>query len=274
MGKKKKKVVQTKEVLHLENEQLLREVLHTLSESQEILKDSDSKSEIIKKINKIYNSDFRHLYSDIFSTLSALDRDNPAALENLGGNVEIIYREYRDDKKNTYEKRVVDSVKKLYDHVALDISRINYIKTLYNNSKGEKETLLESINQTKNDVSVLSEEAKASQRDYVTILGIFAAIILTFISGLLFSSSVLKNMSSVNIYRLLFVTIIVAAICFTMLMGLYKFLCTVKLKDFENYQKVEETFKRIYICLVILLILLIISWFFDIVSIRNKLVQK
>ncbi len=51
----------------------------------------------------------------------------------------------------------------------------------------------------------LSEELNKQQTQYITILGIFASIVLTFVGGLAFSTSVLSNIDKANAYRLVFV---------------------------------------------------------------------
>lgn len=116
-----------------ENDKTLKDILCELSKGQDILKDSNFRNNIKQKISEIYTSDFRHLYSEIFLTLSTLDRDSPAALDILGQNLKIIYAEYCETAGN-HEDNIVKSVKKLYDHVTLDISRkiIKKLKKLLN----------------------------------------------------------------------------------------------------------------------------------------------
>ncbi|NID08361.1 hypothetical protein EGM91_007145, partial [Helicobacter pylori] len=56
----------------------------------------------------------------------------------------------------------------------------------------------------------LSEELNKQQTQYITILGIFASIVLTFVAGLTFSTSVLSNIDKANAYRLVFVMAFIA----------------------------------------------------------------
>ncbi len=49
------------------------------------------------------------------------------------------------------------------------------------------------------------ESIKNTLRDYISIFGVFSAIIITFVGGLSFTSGVLESMASVNKYRLIFV---------------------------------------------------------------------
>ncbi|GAA7405385.1 hypothetical protein UBN14_10870 [Helicobacter pylori] len=56
----------------------------------------------------------------------------------------------------------------------------------------------------------LSEELNKQQTQYITILGIFASIVLTFVGGLAFSTSVLSNIDKANACRLVFVMAFIA----------------------------------------------------------------
>ena len=42
---------------------------------------------------------------------------------------------------------------------------------------------------------------ESSQREYIAILGIFAAVVLAFTGGIAFSTSVLNNVAKASIYR-------------------------------------------------------------------------
>lgn len=56
----------------------------------------------------------------------------------------------------------------------------------------------------------LSEELNKQQTQYITILGIFASIVLTFVAGLAFSTFVLSNIDKANACRLVFVMAFIA----------------------------------------------------------------
>lgn len=72
------------------------------------------------------------------------------------------------------------------------------------------------------------------QREYVAILGIFASIIVTFMAGMVFSSSVLSNIDKVSIYRLVFVIAALAAVLVNMLYVLLRFLQKVHFGDTDS----------------------------------------
>ena len=72
-------------------------------------------------------------------------------------------------------------------------------------------------------IAEIEKSSKALQRDYVSILGIFAAIVMAFVSGSVYSSSVLDNMASTELYRLVFVMLCVGLFIFDLIVGLFYF---------------------------------------------------
>lgn len=55
----------------------------------------------------------------------------------------------------------------------------------------------------------IEEKVKDVHRDSITILGIFAAIVLAFTGGMIFSSSVLENIGNSSAYRIIIVALII-----------------------------------------------------------------
>lgn len=99
----------------------------------------------------------------------------------------------------------------------LDISRINYTQEIANRMEEKNRKAGEEIKQ-------LSEKATNMQKDYITILGIFSSIVITFVAGMVFSSSVLSNIDKVSIYRLTFVMLMIALLLFNLLNLLLDFI--------------------------------------------------
>lgn len=70
------------------------------------------------------------------------------------------------------------------------------------------------------ELSKLSSELEKSKTQYITILGIFAAVVMTFAGGLNFSSSVLANIDKAGILKLL----VMASLIAMLIMNLMYFL--------------------------------------------------
>ena len=82
------------------------------------------------------------------------------------------------------------------------------------------------------------------QKDYITILGIFSSIVITFVAGMVFSSSILNNIDKVSIYRLTFVIILIAMMLFNLLNLLLDFIAKVNMKPLAVSSKINDKKKE------------------------------
>ena len=121
-------------------------------------------------------------------------------------NIYGLYQ-YAITKTNT---ELSKKIQKLYDHIILDVARINYVKAIDNRYMKSRKELnvslndtVEKLDSTKEELDEYEEKVDNAQKESITILGIFSAVILAFIGGMTFTSSVLSNINSVSIYRLL-----------------------------------------------------------------------
>lgn len=231
----------------------LNEVLIELSKSQDILREPKDRVSFFMRLESIYynynKENFRHYYSDIFSTLTLIDGDSSiGSLDILAQNIQTIKDGYVP-KNIGDDGKIIDISKeivKLYDHTNLDIARINYTKTMTNTTMSElaknrllvtsleknvqesEATLKQLSNQTIEDLKQLSRKVQNKQEDmqkeYITILGIFAAIVLAFTGGIVFSSSVLENINKPSIYRISLITFIIGLIFFNLIWLLIDFI--------------------------------------------------
>lgn len=231
----------------------LNEILIELSKSQDILKEPKDRVPFFVRLESIYynynKENFRHYYSDIFSTLTLIDGDSSlGSLDVLAQNIQTIKDGYVP-KNNGENGEIIDISKeivKLYDHTNLDIARINYTKTmtnetlselaknrllvtnLENNVRESEASLKELSNQTIGDLKQLSmkfqDRQEDMQKEYITILGIFAAIVLAFTGGIVFSSSVLENIDKSSIYRTTLITFIIGIVFFNLIWLLIDFI--------------------------------------------------
>ncbi len=197
-----------------------------------------------------YNAEnFRHYYSDIFSTLTLIDGDSSiGSLDILAQNMQTIKDGYIPKNYGNH-REIIDISKeivKLYDHTNLDIARINYTKTMTNATMSElaknkllinglekniqesEVTLKELSDQTIKDLTQLSTNVQNKQEDmqkeYISILGIFAAIVLAFTGGIVFSGSVLENIDKSSIYRITLITFIIGLVFFDLIWLLIDFI--------------------------------------------------
>lgn len=236
-----------------EKRDALNDVLIELSNSQDVLKEAKDRASLFKRLENIYHNcseeHFRHYYSDIFSTLTLIDGDSEiGSLDILAQNIQTIKDGYIP--KNPDENgKIIDISKeivKLYDHTNLDIARINYTKTMTNETMSElakNRLLVENLEQnvrhsedlltglsddTINNMEKLSDRVQKRQedmqREYITILGIFASIVLAFTGGIVFSSSVLENIDKSSVYRIALIAFIIGLVFFNLIWILIDFI--------------------------------------------------
>ena len=250
----------------------LRQLLMDLSKSQDVLKDRKDRRDYYLRLEAIYyNTDsdnYRHFYSDIFACLSLIDADDSLGnLDILAQNMEAIKEGYipinRDEAHNNELIDIRKEIIKLYDHTNLDISRINYTKRMAGETQSElarakvliedlKNKLAESdvaraeaVNHLNTESSKLKEEVrdgqKKMQNEYITILGIFAAIVLAFTGGMTFSSSVLENMDKSSIYRMIAIVLILGLVLSNLIWLLIDFLRDINGKSIRKWWLIAVT---------------------------------
>lgn len=183
-------------------------MLLKLSGSQDILKDYGTRHEIYLELEMIYSDNFRHYYSDIFIVLSLIERgpSDKYSIDILGQNMATILNDYT---KHHYD--IKENLRKLYDHINLDIARIKFsqsedLKSLgieqQKKFKKQADAIQTECDLIKNEQEQMTQKLNNVQREYVAVLGIFASIALAFVGGLAFSTSVLENIGNVSKYRL------------------------------------------------------------------------
>lgn len=153
---------------------------------------------------------------------------------------------YSLDEKNNIDDDVKKVIVKLYDHFQLILYQIENTNDIFANS----------IEDAKNN---LQKEIKGVEKEYISILGIFASIVLTFVGGITFSTSVLQNISNISIYRLLLVVDFLAFVLFNVVYILVKFIFTINNKDARLFD-----IRTINIVCAIVAALVIIGWFFSV----------
>ena len=79
------------------------------------------------------------------------------------------------------------------------------------NDKIEK-TSIEIDEKFEKKLEKVKETADKMQSEYISILGIFASIVLTFTTGVTYATSIFNNIHRASLYRLVIITLIVGAV--------------------------------------------------------------
>ncbi len=149
--------------------------------------------------------------------------------------------------KEIQDNKEVESIKpkleKLYDHMNLECIRLQDFDEKMSRVKDVSIKLEDELNK---NYKKLSEELNKQQTQYITILGIFASIVLTFVGGLAFSTSVLSNIDKANAYRLVFVMAFIALFFGNILYLLFLFYQKYPYQKRKKNQKRKKINKKIF----------------------------
>lgn len=119
------------------------------------------------------------------------------------------------------EEHEIDVIKialKIYDHTQLVISQMTSVD----------EILSPRLDEAKIAMKV---EMKTIEREYITILGIFAAIMLAFVGSYTFSTSVLNNIGKVSLSSLLIISSLIGTVFYKLISLLLSFLYDINGKE-------------------------------------------
>lgn len=273
--------------MDVQNEEKLRadfrNLLLDLSKSQDALEDSGKKTRFnfYQKLERLYwDERFQHYSSDIFVVLKNLQQDSvEGSIDILGQNLNLIRQGYQPkniDSDGT-SKDIQAHIRKLYDDVNLLSSLIhtdeaeNWRYSQENRLKQQENRLKQlddSINNSQSKLDRVEKKIKSSQKEYIAILGIFAAIILAFTGGITFSTSVLENMHKSSIYRVVLVILLIGFTLVNILYLLFMFIDKLVRNDKRIIPiKPVLTFD---IAVIAFVIIIFSMWNMGIVESRNR----
>lgn len=192
----------------------------------------------------------RVLYSEISGYIFGLDAQNRGTFIT---NAESLLQYVLYNNDDYAGDGVIDIIVRIYDHSLLAIHQIENADNTFRNS----------ISDTK---EMLQKQIKGIEKEYITILGIFAAIVLAFVGGITFSSSVLQSIAETNIYRLLLITDILAFTIVNLIYLLIKFIYTINEKDSKMFN-----IARFNIAFAAIAVIIVAAWFLDLPSLQSAL---
>lgn len=272
----------------IEKREEFKNILLELAQSEDLLQDRSKRRTMYIRLEALYYSpvegkEFRHFYSDIFLTLTVIKKqpEKLGDIDVLGQNLSYLRENYQ--AKNTDQSgKLIDiskSLQKLLDHVSLDIARIEYSEL------GDRETsqkdhilnlskqveLLQAANDdAKKKQDQLKDKIANQQREYIAILGIFAAVVLTFNAAIAYSSSVFQNLANISIYRLVAISLIIGLVVIAILSLLFFFIDRI-----VNFKEEKKPIFAITVSIVLGIFLIITSvlWWNGIVEQRNATIN-
>lgn len=183
-----------------------------------------------KKFCEVYDDpDFRHSY---FTISSSLEKYDPAQRDSLAVyfNSVVNYVEEQEIAESGENERVKKSVKKLLDHVELECLRINRMEKVQRDADRAERLHKEAValnNATKKTEKALNKRVSGYHEQSISILGIFSAVVVGFMSGLSMFTSGFNKLNEVSVYIVAFYSVIVGIILFDILFMLIFFIAKI-----------------------------------------------
>ena len=268
----------------------LKAILSELSENDAIKNDCD-KQDYLKRLKQIYFSNdkqvFNHYYSDIFPLLT-----NLKATENnitlVGQNLEqILEYSVKDANPNVYKV-----LKKLWDHTNLEIARIEYVNTIDKRlditgsdlSKKYKKISEEAqeINTKQQEINETIDRIKNIYSEFISILGIFSAIVLVYFGGTSIIGNVLDAINETYIFKAILICLVAGMIVFNIIFMFLYFLAKIldrsiaATNQYVAFYSIFDRFKMRYpiifytnILLLFCIVIDCLTWIFALL-INNK----
>lgn len=221
--------------------------------------------EVLGTFDEIYIGDFRHHYSDLFAWISDFNEDPDISVEDLTGNIKFIYE---TGCCLEHDSEVMNHINKLWDHVNLEYARIKYSESRYDNKdifkkmgKAERKT-----NTLIDITEKLLKKVNNSQKESVAILGIFAAVVISFTGGVAFSTSVLSNINQASIYRIVLAILLLGIVLINIFGSLTYFIFKTIDRE-KKYNWIPQLI--VSIIFIVALIVNSVFWYFGFVEKRN-----
>lgn len=211
-----------------------------------------------KRLEKIYydeesggKANFRHRYSDIYSVLTEINteesdlkieeslKSNTESLPILVQNLQTLKVNYEPEQYDIKD-RLIDitkEIEKLCDHVNLEVSHIDYTNKIMEDTNAhikDLEVRIEKVDELMQKINGVQQQMEGMQREYITILGIFVAIVLAFTGGLSFTSSALESIGKSPLHRVLLALFVAGMVLFNLVWLLTHFIREINGKARKN----------------------------------------
>lgn len=227
-----------------EKEQAFKCALEELSglQPEEYLDDTEIQSFAGFFKNLYGGIGFRHRYAVICRVMydhladdKKLDAGVPYCIRNMADNVERIYDFM---KRSGNYSEVIDRVLKLNDHIELEVTRMEYLREQSGEIKAMKQSLKDEIEATREHAAEMEKQHEILQnklnqdtiqirndlqKNSITILGIFAAVVMVFNGAVSLFSSSITSVSVISTVRgTAFVVLIVGFVLFNIVLSRYR----------------------------------------------------
>ena len=179
--------------------------------------------EVAKMLENYINSEERLqriLYSEISNYLFNLQSpERDSFISNVNDlHIYSLSINSSTDRHNVDNEDVRKMVIKIFDHTQLVYYQIESFKKIFDQSISEEK-------------EALHKQLKEIEKEYITILGIFASIIIAFVGSLTFNTSVLSNLPNSNPVHLIMVSSVIGLVFYNLIAYLIAFLREINEKE-------------------------------------------
>ena len=213
--------------------------------AQRTLDDTDAKK-FAYKLQDLYTQDFRHSYSKFFPIITDLGKDRISSLEYLSYNLETLKKIVEQDFLNGEKifKGLDEPLSKLSDHLSLEIARYSYYSEKEARTKDLESNLLKAQDNVKNlekelkhtreeldkateELNLATDKIKSVQGELITVLSIFAAIVMTFSGSLNVLGNVLNGTANLPLPKLIFLLLLCGFILINFIFAMMYFIAKI-----------------------------------------------
>ena len=206
-------------------------------------------------LENIYGKDGkkRHLYSSIFSVLYSfyINKEKRIALEKIKINIEYIYNSI----EKIQNKKILSCIVKLYDHINLDIARLEAIEAIDFKTEDNKKDFIKQLEnkelELKNSIEKYSQKISDIETESMKKLTMFLSV-FTLIAG---NISIIFKGVDIKPNQLVALIFIIKSTLILAIQTLFNLVTK------EKYRK-----GILFFCIISILIGLIILVFSDIIS--------
>lgn len=179
--------------------------------------------QIAIKLKALYSSNFRHNYSDFFSMIVEMSKDNnPYSLDYLSNNLEglrqMVENDYVVGEKEFYG--LYQPLTKLSDHVNLEIGRFSYYsisEQKVQDLEKKNRTLQIELKQATADLEAAQKKVVSVQTELISVLSIFAAIVLSLSGSISFVGNTLSGVADSPFFKIVFMSLLCGFVVFNLI---------------------------------------------------------
>ena len=196
----------------------------------------DSLDDTLLKLKKIYDDDFRHYYSSLCPVIRRVCNNSPEDLECLILNLDVIIE--KEQSANDKNEVFLGKIRKLYDHINLELIRFNTEKNIVGKLKQAEKTLSEAeekLEKAKVELNDVKNKADETSKQLVTVLSIFSAIVIAFTGGVSLLSGAFDSLMHAELIEILILVFTVGGLLYNCIFLLLYYVAKVTDKNIYSY---------------------------------------